>query len=351
VNDKSDNPHPYSHWINIELYYGNQTTEGNNYLAQEIFNKTKASHQNGLYKTYSETSHQWYGCLKSDNATDFNECKQRVVLILHSPANAESESEFQNASLSESCFKILNGVTIPCVLFSGDTPADWFNTKDSHNTTEGTVSASNTSEKQAPPELFHISNPADIRYDTYNSTRGYTIQYPANYSNNTPVPIPFVPISTDTWSSELDQSLSWRGEKTVKNVSSVYPPLVNFGISTGLMWPHKSLDSLMMSLVSYELKEDQIHNMSHVQGGYTTIAGNPAYKVIFTGDRNIGPSCVKVPYKVMEIITVKNGTYYQFTYYTTSENYDYYLPIIQHMIDSFKITYATTPPLPPQSAS
>jgi hypothetical protein len=62
-----------------------------------------------------------------------------------------------------------------------------------------------------------------------------------------------------------------------------------------------------------------------------TLAGNPAHKIVYKysqGQNDI---------KVMEALTVKDGKGYIIMYTAEATKYSYYLPIIQRMMDSFKI--------------
>jgi YVTN family beta-propeller protein len=65
----------------------------------------------------------------------------------------------------------------------------------------------------------------------------------------------------------------------------------------------------------------------------TTLDGNPARKIIFTyndGTREI---------KAMEVVTIKGDKEYDVFYQALPIRYDYYLPIIQKMIDSYKLEF------------
>jgi len=69
-----------------------------------------------------------------------------------------------------------------------------------------------------------------------------------------------------------------------------------------------------------------------LESGNTTLADNPAYKIVYTTSAN------QNHIKVMQVWTLSNGTYYQITYKTEPGNYDKYVGTAQQMINSFELT-------------
>jgi eukaryotic-like serine/threonine-protein kinase len=63
----------------------------------------------------------------------------------------------------------------------------------------------------------------------------------------------------------------------------------------------------------------------------TTLAGNPAYKVVYTGLEE------SVDLQAMLVMAIKGDRVYMISYTAEPEKYSYYLPTVQKMIDSFEI--------------
>ncbi|MGZ4852218.1 MAG: hypothetical protein ACXV3D_03385 [Halobacteriota archaeon] len=358
--DKPGNPLTYLHNIEIEFFLGSRMSEGNVYLAQEIFNKTKRSYEQTYdWKTYSETAHQYYGfsryAVDGRPIADFNNSWTRAALVLHTPGTRQSESDFQNTMLCERCFRVLEGISVPCILSSSDivghsVPYANFRNDTSHiptNVTFLTTYNSSTVNATLSKSAPYVSNLSDIHFITLNSQRGFKMECFENYSNKTAVP--YYADQNPNWALDMALEMYWLGEKPSN--ASYLQRMVTVSVNTGLMWPYDSLDSLVTSLVSKEWitvgDTSHLQNISHFQGCYTTISGNSAYKVTFITKQTLGDEILTL--KMMYIGIVKNGTYYLFKYGADPENYDYYMPVVQHMINSFKVTGATTPSLPPAS--
>jgi hypothetical protein len=82
-----------------------------------------------------------------------------------------------------------------------------------------------------------------------------------------------------------------------------------------------NIDNLRNSLVDFEL----------VESTATTIAYNPAYKIIYTD--TVGQD----ERKTMQVLSIKEDKVYLITYTAEASRYDRYLPTIQKMIDSFRL--------------
>ncbi|MGB6671547.1 MAG: PsbP-related protein [Candidatus Nitrosopolaris sp.] len=62
-----------------------------------------------------------------------------------------------------------------------------------------------------------------------------------------------------------------------------------------------------------------------------TLAGNPAYKIVYTGLE------ASIDLKAMMVMTIKGDRAYIISYTAEPEKYSYYLPTVQKMLDSFEI--------------
>lgn len=75
-----------------------------------------------------------------------------------------------------------------------------------------------------------------------------------------------------------------------------------------------------------------ISNFTQIDAGNTTLAGYPAYKIVYTA--NTDPFGV---HKVTDILMVKDGNVYEIQYSANLRYYDTYADTAQKMIDSFQI--------------
>jgi hypothetical protein len=88
-----------------------------------------------------------------------------------------------------------------------------------------------------------------------------------------------------------------------------------------------------LATVTEELQStvQEYDNFKQIEATNTTLAGLPAYKIVYTatvdGDQ----------LKVLQTVTVKDGKAYVITYKAAPNNYDTYLSAAQKMIDSFQI--------------
>jgi hypothetical protein len=93
---------------------------------------------------------------------------------------------------------------------------------------------------------------------------------------------------------------------------------------------HTSIDKYATIKIAHELLVDP--SKVHIDGqSNSTIAGNSAYKVVYSAKNSEG-----VDLKNMTLWTIKNSKLYDITYSAIRANYSYYLPTIQHMINSFQ---------------
>jgi hypothetical protein len=97
------------------------------------------------------------------------------------------------------------------------------------------------------------------------------------------------------------------------------------------VWNLSASDTLE-SITSFHIAYVQgFGNFTQIESGNATLAGNPAYKIVFTatyeGDFQ----------KATQIWTVKDGKAYLLTYKTAPDDYNTYLSAAQQMIDSSKI--------------
>jgi eukaryotic-like serine/threonine-protein kinase len=164
---------------------------------------------------------------------------------------------------------------------------------------------------QTPEQSKNSSN-----FLTYeNLSFGIKILYPANWdkqentsssSNNSTL------YDIVTFSPPLKNSSNIIGKLAVKvdNISDIKPT---------------TLANYADAIIS-DLKQD-----FRVTESNTTLSGNPAYKVVYTGLEE------SVDLQAMLVMAIKWDRVYMISYTAEPEKYSYYLPTVQKMIDSFEI--------------
>jgi len=164
---------------------------------------------------------------------------------------------------------------------------------------------------QTPEQSKNSSN-----FLTYeNLSFGIKILYPANWdkqentsssSNNSTL------YDIVTFSPPLKNSSNIIGKLAVKvdNISDIKPT---------------TLANYADAIIS-DLKQD-----FRVTESNTTLSGNPAYKVVYTGLEE------SVDLQAMLVMAIKGDRVYMISYTAEPEKYSHYLPTVQKMIDSFEI--------------
>ena len=126
-----------------------------------------------------------------------------------------------------------------------------------------------------------------------------------------------------------------------QKVMSEHDPLTSFmTISVeNLSGTIRTLDVLTKQNV--DLANKTLPNFQLIESNITTLANNPAYKIIstFTNSRSGGDDPLHSPqFQTMTIWTIKGDRMYTISYSQIPSEFSRYLPIIQKMIDSFEIT-------------
>ncbi|MGZ8892864.1 MAG: PsbP-related protein [Halobacteriota archaeon] len=141
---------------------------------------------------------------------------------------------------------------------------------------------------------------ASLNMATYESGN-FTIQYPSD------------------WKKATDRTTFSDGFTVLSGGTSVTAVSINMSVS---------LSSYSNSRIE-TLKSNT--NYTLIESGNTTLAGNPAYKAIYTLNYE------GISGKFMEIWTIKEGKIYSITYTATPGNYDTNVETAQKRIDSFQI--------------
>jgi hypothetical protein len=144
-----------------------------------------------------------------------------------------------------------------------------------------------------------------LKYD--NSSFGMSIDYPTGWNK--------IEDNTGSWFRNSNESVNVRIEK--------------------LPSQNKTIDELTKNQIN--LTKNQFPGQVYVESNATTIGNNyTAHKIVFTfPEEPADPKGTR--FKEMKVWTVKEDKAYIFSYFTTKDSYDYYLPLILQMIKSFRM--------------
>ncbi len=164
-------------------------------------------------------------------------------------------------------------------------------------------------------------NDNDNKMLTYeNSTYGIRMQYPSNWHkeengssghDNSSMLVDVVRFSSP--SKNASDTFSERLDLKVDNISDMQP-------ITLAKYANNSIEDLRKDFKIIELDKD------------ARLSGNPAYKLVYTGvDEGVN-------LQAMLILTIKGNKAYIINYNAEPTKFAYYLPTLQKMINSFRIT-------------
>jgi hypothetical protein len=99
----------------------------------------------------------------------------------------------------------------------------------------------------------------------------------------------------------------------------------------------KTLD--VMTKQNVDLANKTLPNFKLIESNITTLANNPAYKIVSTfTNSGLADPLHSPPFQTMTIWTIKGDKIYTISYSQITSEFSTYLPIIQKMIDSFEIS-------------
>jgi hypothetical protein len=156
------------------------------------------------------------------------------------------------------------------------------------------------------PSAAGSQAPSASQMITY-SSGNFTIQHPSDWTNYTPYK-----------GNMLDSMTYYSPDKTA-----------------GLKALFSNYTSMTLSSYTAARLAANVSNQNYTQlsAGNATLAGNPAYKIVYTATSWLGGDLQKMT----EIFTVKDGKVYSVTYGAYPKNYDAYADTFQKMTDSFQI--------------
>jgi len=167
---------------------------------------------------------------------------------------------------------------------------------------------------QTPEQSKNSSS--SINFLTYvNPIFGIKILYPANWDKQ------------ENTSSSKDNS-------TLIDIVAFSPPFKNTSDIVGKLIVQVDNISDIKPITLANYANDTVSDLRQdfrVSESNATLAGNPAYKIVYTGLE------ANVDLQAMMVLTVKGERAYIISYTAEPEKYSYYLPTVQKMIESFEI--------------
>jgi len=167
----------------------------------------------------------------------------------------------------------------------------------------------------------------DNSFLTYeNPAHRIRIQYPSNWQISEKDIFPYD--DTTTIVDFIKDPNSFSGDMLI----SVY----NLTADTRALSIPKLLDNIISSYNKYYYNDFKLMDVNTTN---ITVAGNPAYKLVWT-DRIAWPDILGKRYiiETMQVGTIIGNRLYLLQYYAGLEKYSNNLPIVQRMINSFQIT-------------
>jgi hypothetical protein len=167
---------------------------------------------------------------------------------------------------------------------------------------------------QNPEQSKNSSN--SNNFLTYeNPIFGIKISYPANWDKQ------------ENTSSSNDNS-------TLNDLVAFSPPFKNNSDIVGKLIVQVDNISDIKPITLANYANDTVSDLRQdfrVSESNATLAGNPAYKIVYTGLE------ASIDLKAMMVMTIKGDRAYIISYTAEPEKYSYYLPTVQKMLDSFEI--------------
>ncbi len=121
-------------------------------------------------------------------------------------------------------------------------------------------------------------------------------------------------------------------EPPLKDTLDLYPKQLEIKVSNlTKIFSHMTVDKYATIKIADELLNPSKNVTIDEQPNPTTIAGNSAYKVVYSARNSEG-----IDLKNMTLWTIKNSKVYNITYSALQANYSDYLPVIQNIINSFQ---------------
>ena len=169
---------------------------------------------------------------------------------------------------------------------------------------------------QSTVSSTHAPSNADATTVYSNPDHGIKINYPANWK-----------LDEHHYTDKFIAHLT----STLKNSSDVSP--ATFTVSVETLKKNISLDNYTNANLA-KAKQSLPH-FQLIESNATTLAGIPAHKIVYTF---LSPDpTIQIPFESMNIWTIKHGKAYNISYTQARSQYNKYLEVTEHMINSFSI--------------
>lgn len=113
-------------------------------------------------------------------------------------------------------------------------------------------------------------------------------------------------------------------------VSAATTPFANLWVGFSNLSFNTTLPS--WTTTALDTVQNYSKNFTKIDAGNTTLAGNPAYKIVYTETQGLPDK-----FKVTEIWTVNESRVYTIKYEAITKDYNTYADTFQKMVDSFQI--------------
>jgi len=164
-------------------------------------------------------------------------------------------------------------------------------------------------ENQMASGVSVLSNSTNSNFSTYqNSSFGIKMQYPSEWKQ--------IEDFQGSWFRNTNESVNVRAES--------------------ITFPNGSLDDLTTRQLN--LTKHQFPGQKVLESNIATIGDlYTAHKIVFTFPEEPNDPR-KILFKEMQVLTLNGTRGFIISYFTRADSYDYYLPVVQKIIDSFRIT-------------
>jgi hypothetical protein len=182
-----------------------------------------------------------------------------------------------------------------------------------------TTNASTTIIQQEEGDLAQTDD--DNSFKIYqNPTYGINIQYPSNWR------IDEGDVYADDYVPDIVSFIA-----SVRSNTEAYAPSLSISIDNPPPNLNENLNEYLTRITSEYI--DTYEDFKVIESDTNSIlSGKPAYMIVFTDEED------SIDYKSMEIGTIIGDKVYFVTYYAEEEQYSNYLPTVQEMISSVKMT-------------
>jgi eukaryotic-like serine/threonine-protein kinase len=186
--------------------------------------------------------------------------------------------------------------------------------------------------------LYTFQRQKAVAQSTVNSTGVHSNAFNTTTSNN------FLVYTNPDHRIRIDYPSNWKLDErpyadkfiayitsTLKNSSDVFPTTITVSVET--LKKNISLDNYTNANLAQA--KQSLPGFQLIDSNATILAGIPAHKIVYTF-ASPDPA-IQIPFKSMNIWTIKQGKAYNISYTQARSQYNKYLEVTEHMINSFSI--------------